>query len=134
MTLAPIAFTAAQIVAHLFGDYILQSDAMATLKTKASLWCALHAVTYALPFLLLTRSPVALAVIIGTHFVIDRWRLARFVVWAKNAAGGSYYPWAECSATGYQKDRPVWLATWLLILVDNTMHLCFNALALSWWP
>lgn len=130
----PITFTAAQIVAHLVGDYLIQSDRMATTKTQSSLWCAIHAVSYALPFLLLTRSPVALAIIISTHFMIDRWRLARFVVWFKNAIGGSYYPWAECSATGYQKDRPVWLAVWLLIICDNTMHLICNAVALSVYP
>jgi hypothetical protein len=137
MNFHSITFTAAQIVAHLVGDYLIQSDRMATEKTKASFWCALHAVTYALPFLLLTRSPVALAVIVGTHFIIDRWRLARYVIWAKNGIGGSYRPWSECSATGFPKERDhasLWLTVWLLIIVDNTMHLCCNAVALGWWP
>lgn len=76
--------TADQLVAHAVGDYIIQSDWMATEKTKQSLAAGVHAVTYALPFLLLTRSPWALAIVVVTHFVIDRWRLARFVCWAKN--------------------------------------------------
>ena len=47
-------FTADQLVAHAVGDYILQSDWMANEKTKRSLAAAVHALTYALPFLLLT--------------------------------------------------------------------------------
>lgn len=76
--------TADQLFCHGVGDYVLQSDWMATEKTKKSVAAAAHALTYSLPFLVLTQSPAALAVICLTHFVIDRWRLARFVVWAKN--------------------------------------------------
>lgn len=79
-------FTADQLVAHAVGDYILQSDWMATRKTSSSVAAAAHAICYTLPFLLITQAPAALAVICGTHFVIDRWRLARFVVWLKNGA------------------------------------------------
>ena len=125
-------FDAAQLVAHLVGDYIIQSDRMATEKTSKSTWAAIHAATYTLPFLLISRSLRALTFIAVTHFVIDRWRLARFVCWAKNAIGGSYSPWVECSATGYHKDRPAWLAVWLLIIADNTMHILCNAAALTW--
>jgi hypothetical protein len=81
--------TADQLVAHAIGDYLLQSDWMANEKTKRSLAAALHAITYAIPFLWLRPSWAALAVIVGTHFLIDRWRLARFVVWAKNYSA----PW-----------------------------------------
>lgn len=128
------SITAAQFLAHLWGDYVIQSDAMAQRKTSSSPWAAIHALTYALPFLLVTTSQKALAMIAATHFVIDRWRLARFVVWAKNAVGGSYAPWSECSTTGYHKDRPPWLAVWLLIIADNSLHLTCNALALWVWP
>lgn len=117
-------FTADQIVAHLVGDYLFQSHWMATEKTKRSVAAAVHAVSYAIPFLLLTQSPLALALIVGTHFAIDRWRLARFVVWAKNGCRG------EVTATGYPADTPPWLAVWLLIITDNTLHLLCNGLAL----
>jgi hypothetical protein len=127
-------FTASQFVAHLVGDYLIQSDRMATEKTRSSAWAAAHVITYALPFLFLTHSPAALAVIVLTHFAIDRWRLARFVCWAKNAIGGSYSPWSECSATGYHRDRPMWLAVWLLIIADNTLHLICNAVAMRCFP
>ena len=122
-------FTADQLVAHAIGDYLLQSDWMATQKTKRSVAALAHVIAYSLPFLLLTRSPAALAVIIGTHFLIDRFRLARFVVWAKNCLGPNR-PWAECAATGYPADRPQWLSGWLMIIADNLMHVTINAMAL----
>ena len=80
---------------------------MALNKTQQSLPAAVHAVTYALPFLALTRSPRRLALIAGSHFVIDCWRLARHVCWAKNnlAPPGSNPPWEKCKATGYPPDR-----------------------------
>lgn len=160
--------TADQIFAHIAGDYILQSHWMATEKTKHSLAAAVHVFFYAVPFLVAFKpSWLALAVIVGSHFVIDRWRLARFVVYAKNliapfrikavnsresaksavdsvSAGfamvwlGKYsivfdsYAWRFCSVTGFYKDVPAWLSVWLLIIVDNAMHIGINALALRY--
>lgn len=118
--------TADQILAHLVGDYLLQSHWMATEKTKQSTAAAVHAVTYALPFVFLTRSVGALAFIVGTHFLIDRFRLARFVVWIKNG------DWQSApTATGYREDVPAWLAVWLLIIADNTLHLICNGVAIA---
>jgi hypothetical protein len=123
---------------------------MANEKTKRSLAALAHVVTYALPFLFLSPSVMALVVIVGTHFVIDRWRLARYVVWAKNwlapwhkldrkvdDPGPDIWvpptpPWSACQATGYPPDRPPWLAVWLLIIADNIMHVLINAAALMW--
>jgi len=144
-------FTADQFVAHAVGDYLLQSDWMANEKTKKSVAALAHAICYSLPFLFLTLSIPALLVIASTHFVIDRWRLARYVVWAKNflapptdgmksyGENGTlhvqirwWHPWSECSGTGYHKDRPPFLAVWLLIIADNVMHISINALALRY--
>lgn len=131
--------TGDQIVAHLVGDYILQSHWMAQNKGKNSWAAAVHAVTYTLPFVLITQSPLALALICGSHFVIDRWRLARFIVWFKNGPiefGAypfnrfSHAKWKPVTATGYPDDVPPWLAVWLLIFADNTLHLLCNAAAI----
>jgi hypothetical protein len=119
--------SADQILAHLIGDYILQSHWMATEKTKQSFAAAVHAATYTLPFLFLTQSAPALAFIIGTHFLIDRFRLARYVVWIKN---GYAFSGAATTPTGYRDDVPPWLAVWLLIIADNILHLVCNGLAL----
>lgn len=124
--------TADQLIAHAVGDYILQSDWMATEKTKRTLAGLAHVATYILPFLFLTLDPVALAFIAGTHFAIDRWRLARYVCWIKNWLGTGNKPWAECKATGYTPDKPPWLAVWLLIITDNTMHVILNGIALAY--
>lgn len=118
-------FTADQLVAHAVGDYILQSHWMATEKTKQHFAAAVHAITYTLPFTLITQSPASLAVICGSHFLIDRYRLARFVVWAKNGARG------PVTATGYGDDVPAWLSVWLLIAADNIIHVICNALAIA---
>lgn len=145
-----------QLILHLIGDYVTQSDWMANNKTKRS-WPALaHAIVYSLPFLLLGPSWQALVVILGTHFLIDRFRLARFVVYLKNRVlqPQPLYPegfsepfskecqdyadfhkkwaWANCSGTGYPADAPPWLAVWLLIAADNTLHLAINYAALRW--
>lgn len=124
--------SAGQLLAHLVGDYVLQSDWMALNKTKHHGPAIAHALTYTLPFMALTHSPRRLALIAGSHFVIDRWRLARHVCWAKNnlAPRGANPPWAQCKATGYPPDRPDWMTVWLMILADNTMHGVCNWLAL----
>jgi hypothetical protein len=126
-------FTADQIVAHFVGDYILQSDWMVREKGHSALGAFVHVIFYTLPFLLLTQQPVALAIIAGSHFVIDRWRLARFVIWAKNRPWPGSRPWSECRDTGYPPDVPVWLSTWLMILVDNVLHILINGAALHYF-
>ncbi len=97
-----------QLILHLIGDYVTQSDWMAQNKTK--------------------RTPPALA-----HAI------ARFVVFAKNcllrpAAERWNDPlgWEDHSGTGYHKDAPAWLAVWLLIAADNTLHLAINYCSLRW--
>jgi hypothetical protein len=121
-----------QLLIHLFGDYITQTDWMASNKTNRSLPAQVHAIVYTLPFLLLTTSFQALFVIYATHYLIDRYRLARYVVFAKNWMTDHSLQWADCSGTGYHQDRPAWLAVWLLIVADNTMHLIINFFTLKY--
>ena len=124
-------FTANQLIAHAVGDYILQSHCMATQKTKSLLMALIHATTYAFPFTIITQSPIALAVIIFTHAIIDRYRLARYVSFIKNQIG-QIWDWKECDNNGYPKDTPIWLSTWLLIITDNLIHIIINALAIQY--
>lgn len=124
--------TADQLLAHMIGDYVIQSDYMANEKTKNSLVCLMHVITYAIPFAFITQSVPALIVIAGTHFLIDRWKIARHVCWFKNLFSPFLWrhPWSECSSTGYHRDRPPWMNVWLLIIVDNCMHVVCNGLAI----
>lgn len=140
--------SADQLLAHAIGDYLLQSHWMATEKTKASRAALLHVLAYSMPFLFFMPSTAAWLFIVGTHFVIDRWRLARYVVWLKNLMAPSELeedeegerpptekwrlPWKDCSKTGYPSDTPPWLATWLLIFADNILHLICNGIALKY--
>lgn len=121
-----------QLLLHLVGDYLTQTDWMAKEKTKRNLAAAVHAGVYGLPFLMLAPSALALFVIVFTHYLIDRYRLARYAVFAKNWMTDRSLRWADCSTTGYHKDTPPWLAFWLLIIADNTIHLCINYAALRW--
>lgn len=146
-----------QLLLHLTGDYLLQSEHMGTKKRFSTFWAALHALVYSLPFLLLLKpSWTAWGVIFGTHLLIDRFGLARQVVWTKNILLG-FWPervfcalsgstarleewkrdgrklsWANCRATGYPAETPAWLAGMLLIVADNTLHLVINWASLRW--
>lgn len=132
-----------QLLLHLIGDYITQSHWMASEKTKRFWPAFIHAVVYSMPFQLLGPSWKAFLVILVTHFLIDRYRLARIVVWLKNVLGdprfwscnpkaryqmyGSYW-----TGTGYPEAVPPWMSVWLLIAADNTLHLAINYLTLRY--
>lgn len=106
---------------------------MANNKTKSHFPALCHALVYSLPFLLLRPSWTAWIVILVSHFAIDRYRLARYVVWAKNflAPKGSNFSWEACrNSFGYPPDRPIWLAMWLMVIADNILHISINGLAL----
>jgi hypothetical protein len=155
------------LIAHLAGDYVLQSDWMATGKLSRWWPAIAHGVTYTIPFALLALtlggiSPLALAIICGTHIVIDRYRLAKYLVWLKNQVGArreyAYrvprgpvtltggIDFAEAgtgrrrvdpmawppSATGYPAHVPAGVATILMIVADNTVHLAINWAAVVW--
>jgi hypothetical protein len=60
------------------------------------------------------------------------------------------YPWSHADATGYHSDaftplqhdenpegctapgKPAFMAVWLMILADNTVHLAINVAAVMW--
>jgi uncharacterized protein DUF3307 len=118
------------VLAHLLGDYVFQTHHQAVRKTEAWGPALAHASTYTAAHLLVTRSPWRLAVIGVTHAVIDRYRLARHLIWAKNqVAPAAYRP--GHTATGYPEDAPPWLAVWLMIAADNTLHLAINAVSVE---
>jgi len=144
-------FTADQLVAHAVGDYIIQSQWMSDHKRKNSVVAAIHAATYTLPFVLLTTRWEALAAICITHFLVDRFGLARFLVWLKNwpfvydrrevqafdidDPDRTVPQWAwhmkPITATGYPDRVPPHIRDWLLIIADNIIHVICNALAIA---
>lgn len=175
-------FIAAVLVAHLFGDYVFQNQWMADHKVKR-LWPAIvHGFFYTLPFLFITLNPWSLLIIFGTHVVIDRYRLAKYVVWFKNqlAPKSSRFTWSppkssepllvhnpsknvstgpsespdtnttgtddvvvtkkrvldihpaviNDKSTGFPLSVPDWMRVWLMIIVDNSLHIAINILAI----
>lgn len=141
-----------QLIAHLVGDYVLQSHWMAQNKVKAWLPAIIHVALYSILFLFLADNWRQMAVISGTHLLIDRFRLAKYWVewWGVGCSGSLWKPrWfydVVCSDGGNGKTNvtfttedhplweqaPPWLGVWLLIIVDNTMHLAINWAALEW--
>lgn len=122
-----------QLLAHLVGDYILQTSHMAENKIKNMGVAVYHAFIYSLPFLLITQSPAALAIIFGTHTVIDRYRLAAYVARFTNMAGDPKHWEKYVTYTGYKEETPNWLAVWLVIVTDNTIHLLVNFFAIKYF-
>lgn len=130
-----------QLLLHLWGDYIFQSDWMAQRKTSKSLPCLFHCYAYASTFFLIA-SWRAVLVIFVTHFLIDRFGLARYVIRAKNRLFCSpHHRWwqevrrcdfDELLYESYPDLPPAWLTTWLLIIADNTLHLTINFLAIRY--
>ena len=118
-----------QLLLHLIGDYITQTDWMATEKSRNTLAAFVHSLVYALPFLLV-GSQLAMAVICAVHFLVDRFGLARFVAFTKNKITQPSLQWSNCQPTGYPPEMPGWLSASLLIVVDNTIHLSTNYLVL----
>lgn len=60
-----------QLLLHLCGDYILQTDKMASKKTTSMFWAVIHTICYTIPFAILTRSVVALLIIGITQFLAN---------------------------------------------------------------
>jgi Protein of unknown function (DUF3307) len=144
-----------QLILHLWGDFILQSDWMANYKAMRLWPCLAHTAIYSLPFLFLAQyAPApgwAWFTIWASHFLIDHFRLARYLIWLRNWMGPSSFwrmteedgcrewmgiqptpPWRFCTITGCPPNTPQWLAVWLFIIADNTLHLTINYIALRW--
>ncbi len=123
-----------ELLAHLWGDYALQTERMALRKTVSWRWATIHAATYTLPFFLITSEAWSLFVIFITHVVIDRWALARRLVVWRNAWDIRSSGESLNTTTGFSEKIPAWLAFWLMVIVDNTMHLTINHWAIHHLP
>jgi hypothetical protein len=115
-----------QLLAHLVGDYIVQSDYLAKVKVRRTregvLAAAVHAGLYTACFVPLTRSPWRLALIGVTHGLLDHYRPLPWVIATKD--------WL-LAPRDYEVVPPQDVPFWLHIVVDNSVHLLINELALS---
>lgn len=122
-----------QLILHLLGDYVFQTDRMADEKVKNIRMALLHAFVYSVPFyIFIDMSVTAFMVIFLSHAFIDRYRVAKYIIFARNKLHDKSLRWEDCSATGYHYKKPIWLTVWLMIIADNTLHLTINYLAIAY--
>jgi hypothetical protein len=131
---------------------------MAVNKTSNYLIALLHALFYTLPFLFLTDRIDILIIIMATHVIIDHHRIAKYWVqlWGIGEAGEIPIFLEPILRGTYKVARPDttfndmlknkefdtvlasklpdaashYISFWLLVIVDNTMHLLVNHWAL----
>jgi hypothetical protein len=113
-----------QLICHLVGDYVLQTNWMVRHKHEKLAVAAIHALTYVLPFILITRAPAALIIIFATHMLIDHFRIARHVIRLRN------WCWTD---NGFPTETPSHISQGISIVVDNTIHLLINFLAIKYF-
>ena len=129
-----------ELILHLLGDYVLQTEQMAVRKLRSWSWAIIHALVYSAPFYVYlgiingnwTQGWYAWLVIFGTHAVIDRMAIASTMCRLKNLIWiGPDAPEKE-ENTGYGIETPPFIRFWLVVIVDNTMHLLINHIALNY--
>ena len=133
-----------QLILHVFGDYVLQTDWQALNKKKPGIigfWaCLKHCALYSTPFLLL-GSWKAVLVIFITHFIIDRTNIVAYLLAIKNNVRKQQtskmmplsFPYTyDISNFGLGLDRPFAVSIWIYIIVDNLFHIVCNYLALKY--
>lgn len=138
-----------QLLVHGIADFFLtQGSYQAVNKSKRTGPALLHALLYTACFLILTQSWKALLVIGVTHFLIDRYSIPKYLIFAKEWI---FNPkswratWASSNHNGYfdhvgdewgranqDKIRPPFISWWIYIITDNLFHLIINYLALKY--
>lgn len=120
-----------QLLLHLFGDYFTQNDWMATNKGTFSVlgWftCILHCLLYSIAFGLYYHNLSIFLLVFGTHFLIDKFSLARYVTklvnwnWERDWGGDHY-----SHDLGFDENRPAYITIWIHIIRDNSLHVACN--------
>ena len=116
-----------QLLAHVAGDYLLQNKWMALEKVHRWFPAFVHGAVYSLPFLFITTEPAAIAIIAGTHVVIDRYRVAKWAMWVKELISPKKYrpSWKQMKKSAYREDF------WLMVVTDNSIHMIINFFAIQ---
>lgn len=115
-----------QLILHMIGDYTLQSKWIANTKTKNNVdgyfACLIHCLIYSSLFYQIA-SFSAIIVIFSTHYLIDKFRLAKYLTMFING---------DRENNGYGNDTPLYLSTWLLFINDNIIHIVINYFAIKY--
>lgn len=100
------------LIAHLVGDFLFQTHAMASKKRSSSLWCTFHVLIYAIPLALVGCEGLLLYSICMEHWIQDRFSVAR--------------RWMQLVGQSSEKDWPTGP-----IIVDQVLHMVFMLLFYS---
>lgn len=137
------------VISHFIGDFIFQSQYIAERKLKNFLVCVLHVLLYIIPFYFLVSANLKfLLIVAATHLVIDFLRVAELLSWLKNILinpniwldtfwrsnqdESKRYNFYNCKF-GYPKDVPEHIAFWLMITVDQILHVASNAIIYNYF-
>jgi len=108
-----------QLLLHLIGDYLLQTDWMAKYKKQKGvdglLACLTHCTLYSLMFFYVGNYQQVVFIFI-THFLIDRYY---FIKWYMNT-----FDMKEFSKEPF--------SPWSIVIIDNTFHLLCNFVILEY--
>lgn len=124
-----------QLFLHLLGDFFLQNDWMAVNKSKYNklgwLTCSLHCLLYSIPFGLYYHSWPVFLLILLSHFIIDKFTLATYYTKLINNTwlADSCTLQAKLGFKGSPDDpdrRPDYIAVWIHIIRDNSIHIAGN--------
>lgn len=124
------------LIGHLVGDYLCQNDWMASNKKISTPVCLLHSVIWTIAVCLLggITSMEAIAFLVVTHFLIDRWA---FIPWWMHFIGQkNFFTCDKIEISQEENSRPEWkgfnvmsiklipgLGPWSVIVVDNIWHM-----------
>jgi hypothetical protein len=122
-----------QLACHVVGDHLLQTEWMARNKTRHWYPALVHSVVYCLPFLFLNPSWQAIAVIGGTHFLIDHTgRKFHYDWWVKHWSPMHFYGNPPPEEEKPLVEKPGQEVIWLTVFIDEVAHVAINYFALSW--
>lgn len=131
------------LLAHFIGDYVLQNNAMAKYKTSNTKVAFIHGFIQGLllEIVVMAFYPNTIWWVVYTiflitwlsHSYIDRYRLAKPIIWAINqiAPKSERYPWYKAKENnGHSFGTPNYMSNWLMIIFDNTLHLTITFILL----
>lgn len=95
------------LIAHLIGDYLLQTDWMALNKKKSFVALFVHVVTYMIPFMFCDLSYWQFLLIGVQHGLQDG---TKFIPWLMKVKGSAKF-----------MEPP--MGPWSIILTDNIIHI-----------
>lgn len=116
------------VLAHFWGDYLLQPKEMAIKKSSSIWWCLLHCFIYTSLVIVATWffNPIFIAGVFVTHFVIDYNELG--MSWLRFMRGRDFYE--EFASSEKYRDIALPFATLIYAVVDNTLHITIMTLLL----